>query len=102
MIAGAPLASRTVTGHTAEYFPISIFLTDTLTLVDSLGDTEVESTSTDTMTLVDTLPAPEVETTITEILTLKDYMVALLDGKLVDGWRRTDRPSTSWRRVDRP
>lgn len=102
MIAGAPLASRTVTGHLAEYFPISIFLTDTLTLVDSLGDTEVEQTLTESMTLVDTLMPSELETTLTEIITLKDYMVTLLDGKLVDGWRRVDRPSTSWRRVDRP
>jgi len=102
MIAGAPIASRTVTGHRAEFFPISIFLTDTLTLVDSLGDTEVEQILTDSMSLVDTLMPSELEATFTDILTLKDYLVALLDGELVDGWRRVDRPTTSWRRVDRP
>lgn len=104
MLGGSPLASRTVTGHTFVFFPISLFLTDIITLVDSLGEVAVETTNTDSVSLSDTLMPPEVEATFTEVMRIRDYLVMLLDDVLVEAWRKRDTSSTDdslWRRTDR-
>lgn len=103
MIGGSPIASRTITGHTMDFFPISIFLDDTVTLVDDLGEVAVEYSDTDVVTLEDTLTPPEVEATLTQVLSTRDYVVAVLNGELVEAWRKRDSTSldeTLWRRKD--
>jgi hypothetical protein len=87
-----------------DFYPISLFFAEIVTLVDSLGEVAIETTNTDALTLADTLSPPEIEATFTQVMRIRDYVVAVLDGTLVEAWRKTVTSSTDdslWRRTDR-